>query len=244
MNINNYEFSIARQRILHLKINLPRRVELLCRPSLNGKSISPYLFFQSIHEKQQDVEADLAIIENILKRFKEMDKHTILHINTSALTFTSSKLEKLLNHYIYDHGVDCKQICLEITELENYPDIPDIAQNAKKYFDMGFSIAMDDYEPGNPYEPLLNYPYQWVVKVDKCLLAQPEKLKQVIHKIQSQSLHSVVEGIETIDQLRACIDLNVDYVQGYFIEEPSIILPNPKELISECRLNKEASTAL
>ncbi len=222
INGKKLTFGLASQRILHLRSTLPTRKELLSRPLHNNKPLDAMRFFTDIKEKGMEVHTDLHVLHCIQHQIPSIHESgtTIHHINISAVTLVDhrflAQVESLLQNQLWRPN----NICWEITELEQTPNIPAVIHTCRWLIDLGFHIALDDYEPGNPYEPLLSYPLPWLVKLDKSLHQRTEVLVRVIEMLKQRELHIVVEGIENIHQLRFCIDHDIEYVQGYFIERP------------------------
>ncbi len=212
---------LASQRILQLHAGLAPRTELLSRPMDQHQALDPYTFFNEIKENGLEVVADLHVVHRIHQElFSSTPGETIHHINISAVTLIDPRFRQTITALRQHKNWRPERICWEITELEPTPDICALVDISHWLLDQGFHVALDDYEPGNPYEPLLKYPLPWLVKLDKSLHKHPYLMDQVIEMLHQRQLRVVVEGIENVDQMEFCIQRGVDYVQGFYIERP------------------------
>ncbi len=83
----------------------------------------------------------------------------------------------------------------------------------------GFRIALDDYDP-RVHSPVF-LDFADIVKLDVQEHA-PGELAASVRGLRSRDLQLVAEKVETAAELRHCLDLGVDYVQGYFLQKPEV----------------------
>jgi EAL domain-containing protein (putative c-di-GMP-specific phosphodiesterase class I) len=95
-------------------------------------------------------------------------------------------------------------------------------------------IALDDYGIGhsNDYR-LLNLDTD-IVKIDRFLVAdihlnkdKRTMMENVAAFCYSKDIKILVEGVEKPEELQVCMQLGVDYVQGFYFAKPSFDLPDP-----------------
>jgi EAL domain-containing protein (putative c-di-GMP-specific phosphodiesterase class I) len=125
-------------------------------------------------------------------------------------------------------GLAPERIVLEVSEqyaIENYALFAEAVQN---FTEMGFSIAVDDIGAGysglekiahlNPR--YLKFDMQLVRDIDKSHVRREmaRALKNFADKMESQI---IAEGIEREGEREACIDLGIDYGQGYLLARPA-----------------------
>ena len=114
--------------------------------------------------------------------------------------------------------------------------------------DMGIAIALDDFGTGYSSISLLaNLPVA-KVKVDKSFIdklgqAEPSHehgvdnnviVENILRLAKSFNLKSVVEGVETMEQIKLLMDYGCDYVQGYLYSKPLF----PAELLKYLESHK------
>jgi diguanylate cyclase (GGDEF)-like protein len=95
-------------------------------------------------------------------------------------------------------------------------------------------IALDDYGIGhsNDYR-LLNLDTD-IVKIDRFLVADIHlnedkriMMENVAAFCYSKDIKILVEGVEKPEELQVCMQLGVDYAQGFYFAKPSFDLPDP-----------------
>ena len=138
--------------------------------------------------------------------------------------FQGTSLIRLLEGY----GLSPERIALEVSEqyaIKNYTLFVEALQN---FTQMGFSIAVDDIGAGysglekiahlNPR--YLKFDMQLVRDIDRSHVKREmaRALKTFADKMDSQI---IAEGIEREGERQACIDLGIDFGQGYLLARPA-----------------------
>lgn len=106
-------------------------------------------------------------------------------------------------------------------------DIPaeHLLESVKVLKQLGFSIAMDDFGTGySSLSRLSMLPFD-IIKVDRSILLAASSgnkaiLESTITLIKRLGLSVVVEGVETLEQLRLIRQLGAHSVQGYLLSKP------------------------
>jgi diguanylate cyclase (GGDEF)-like protein len=119
--------------------------------------------------------------------------------------------------------------------LESSTDDNDLIKNVSAFRDkFDATIALDDYGIGhsNQYR-LLNLNAD-IVKIDRFLVSDAHlnrdklvMLENIAAFCYSKDIKILVEGVEKPEELKICIDLGVDYVQGFYFAKPAFELLNP-----------------
>ncbi len=188
--------------------------------------LDAFRFFQDIRKRRMEVCTDLHVAHCIQKEIQPKHVRQIHHINVSAVTLVNPRFREFIQHLVEDTAWQAEQLCWEITEMEPSPDLHGIVKISEWLLKQGFHVALDDYEPGNPYEPLLRFPLPWLVKLDQSLQKKPETMARVIDLLHQKNLPIVAEGVENLQQMEFCIQHDVEYVQGYYIEKPQRLTPD------------------
>ncbi|MEG0361355.1 MAG: GGDEF domain-containing phosphodiesterase [Longicatena sp.] len=123
---------------------------------------------------------------------------------------------------VHQHNIDPEMIEIEFTENVYLQDFEEIVKITKALKELGFKVALDDF--GSAYSSLncLKELAIDVIKIDKAFLstsANSERGRLIITKVVEliKSLHmiSVMEGVETQEQLDFLKDMGCDIGQGY-----------------------------
>ena len=143
--------------------------------------------------------------------------------NTLTFKWLMTRIKELCDEYPIPNGL----IQIEITETISSMDhivVNDIANSLRH---MGFSVSMDDF--GTKYSNmavLTQFEFD-TVKVDRSLLVDVEKnqknktvLKHTLEMLKDLGVETVMEGVETEEQIEILRELGCDIVQGYFYGRP------------------------
>ncbi len=147
-------------------------------------------------------------------------------VNVSRRDFEAPDLAEriaaLVDRYRLDHAL----IHVELTE-SMYSDNPDqIARTLEALHTDGFSVELDDFGAGYSSLTSLNTLPLDVMKIDMSLIRQAAAtndysiLRFATLLADGMRLKTVVEGVETAEQVAALKVLGCDYIQGYYYARP------------------------
>jgi EAL domain-containing protein (putative c-di-GMP-specific phosphodiesterase class I) len=130
------------------------------------------------------------------------------------------------------HGVDMKQIVLEVTETEKDYNTENLRLMMQEYHAAGAKFALDDLGSGHSSVLRLASIRPDFVKLDQGLVrgAHSDQAQAIFMKAISVAAHQlgisvVAEGVETAEDLKHCIAIGADLVQGYFLARPAETAP-------------------
>jgi EAL domain-containing protein (putative c-di-GMP-specific phosphodiesterase class I) len=124
-------------------------------------------------------------------------------------------------------GIDISRLVFEVTETEKISDFDSLKRVMDEYRAEGAKIALDDL--GSGYSSILRLSdlRPDYVKLDQRLVhgAFGDRLRSVLLKAVTEASHKldicvVAEGVETEDDLKFCLEIGVDLVQGYLLAYP------------------------
>ena len=154
-------------------------------------------------------------------------QHIGVTVNLSAVQFTGCDLYETVRDALRLSGISADRLELEITESVLLRDDAQIVTTLHKLRARGVRIALDDF--GTAFASLSylrSFPFD-TIKIDRSFirdLPQKTDCAAIMESITSlaRKLHmsSVVEGVETADQLECAMDAGCDEVQGYYFNRP------------------------
>ena len=149
-----------------------------------------------------------------------------INVNLSVQQCMRPGFVEEVTEIVERYGVKKRCINFEITEsiaADDYDIFSNIITRLKK---AGFMFSMDDYGTGySNVSSVFSLDFD-VIKIDKSILWGAENklgmtvLENTIRMIQQMEKKILVEGVETIDQVRLLEKLKVDYLQGYYFSRP------------------------
>lgn len=182
-----------------------------------------------------DVAADLGKLYEIekvtmrntmeyLSQNKELFQDRKLFINSiPAYMLQNEDWDSLVKKY--GHIMD--MLVVEMTEQSEMNDevLEKFRNRLKKN---NISLAIDDYGTGfSNLSNLIRYTPDYV-KIDRalvCEINEKPKIQKlvsgIIEFIHENGFVALAEGVETYEELKTMIDLEVDYIQGYYLARPS-----------------------
>ncbi|MEG1393927.1 MAG: EAL domain-containing protein [Christensenellaceae bacterium] len=230
--LEEHEFEMYLQPKMLMKTEQIAGAEALVR--WNSKEygmIYPDQFIPILEQNGFVKRLDFFMLEQVCLFLKKMMQDGItplpISVNFSKAHIGSENFVEEIFSMVNSYGISTKLIEIEFTENIFSHDFETLVEitSALKY--LGFKVSLDDF--GKDYSSL-NYlkdlPLD-IIKIDKGFLnssANTDKGRMIIAKmvelIKSLRLVSVVEGVETNDQIKFLQKLGCDLVQGYFYAKP------------------------
>jgi len=204
-------------------------LEALSRGPAGTQAHSPINLFEAAKVTDLVFELDRHCRRRALRTARDLPAPHMLFINVVPASmydpdFQGTSLIKLLEGV----GLSPERIVLEVSEgyaIENYQLFVEALQNFKQ---IGFSIAVDDIGAGysglekiahlNPR--YLKFDMQLVRDIDRSHVKREmaRALKTFADKMDSQI---IAEGIEREGEQQACVDLGIDFGQGFLLARPA-----------------------
>jgi EAL domain-containing protein (putative c-di-GMP-specific phosphodiesterase class I)/GGDEF domain-containing protein len=217
------------QPIFNLRDMKPLGYEALSRGPAGTAYHMPLRLFEMASESDLVFELDRKCRRRALHSARHLPSTAKLFINVfpSAMYDPEFQGEGLLR-MLEDLGLSPQRIVLEITEkyaIENYTLFAEAMEDFTK---LGFSIAVDDVGAGysglekiahlNPH--YLKFDRQLIRDIDSSYIRREmtRALKAFADKIGSTI---IVEGIEREGELKALLDLGIDFGQGFLLGRPT-----------------------
>lgn len=147
--------------------------------------------------------------------------------NVGELFANSNVSDSLLAKRIRELNLSPEQIVMELVEL-NADSEERLKEAAQSLADNGFKVAVDDYGTQASNEGRVRHITPHIIKVDRSLMLEFEQgnaelIEDVMSLAKSINAQTVIEGIETQDQLNLMKTMGFDMYQGYFLAMPTPI---------------------
>lgn len=230
--LENREFEMYLQPKFLIKTNEVVGAEALCRWNHPEHGlIAPDRFIPILEQNGFIRQLDFYMLEeacHFLNRNKKQGLPLIpISVNFSKTHLSSDDLVDRIFKTVNRLGINTKLIEIEFTEsitIEGFERLVEVVTDLKI---LGFSVSLDDF--GSAYSSLnclQELPID-IIKIDKGFLnssTNNEKGKLIISKvvelIKSLRMLSVMEGVETNEQVDFLHKLSCDLGQGYFYAKP------------------------
>jgi EAL domain-containing protein (putative c-di-GMP-specific phosphodiesterase class I) len=233
MDLDDKRVLCFAQPIYCVETNSFRTAEALMRLDLNGKVIYPDKFI-SVAERNGTIHSlTLIILNKVCKMIKSMEgsyDFDAVTINCSAIEFSNKNLHKELLEIIKANNVPYDKIRIELTESAMSGDYETLIENVEKLRAVGIQFYLDDFGTGySNLERILGCPFN-TIKFDKSLLYKSiddsrmdDLIVSMAQVFKKQGFTLLVEGVETDEQTRYCVNRGFSYIQGYKYAKPQPI---------------------
>ena len=228
--IENGEFEVYYQPIIHTISGSLCGFEALVRwhhPKLGF--LTPMQFLPSLEETKQIYHLDIHIIEKVCQWYttlKAANKPVVpVSVNLSRSDFESEDMFRVVESMTQKYGVPRNMLNIEITESAFSERESLMASNVERFRNAGYQVWMDDFGSGySSLNTLKDYVFD-ELKIDMGFLSDMSlKSKRIIRSIISMakdiSMVTIVEGVETQEQVDFLKNIGSDRMQGYFFSKP------------------------
>jgi len=235
--IDNNRLQLYAQPIVSLKNknSQKKHVEILIRLlDEDNHLISPNAFIPAAERYNLMHLIDRKVIYetfSFIHKYSDKDEYiTHYSINLSGNTLDDKEIISFIEDTALKFKIDARTICFEITETAAIKNLNKAKALIKSLKASGFKFALDDFGSGlSSFQYLKNLPVDYL-KIDGSFVsdmvnnnidhAMVAAINEVAHIMGIETIAEYVENDQIIKKLR---DLNVDYGQGYGIEQPKPI---------------------
>lgn len=186
--------------------------------------VSPYYFLQAA--KRSNLYSNLTkFVITTAFSFIEATQNSV-SINFSVEDILDAPTREFLL-YKLQNSQHSKQIIIELLEsdgIDNYTDVILFIKQVKEY---GARIAIDDFGTGySNFAHILRLNVD-LLKLDGSLIKNLDTdtnaqtiVKAIVHFSKQLGIKTVAEFVHTQSVYEKCLELHVDYFQGYYLSEP------------------------
>ena len=228
--LKNEEFKIVYQPKTFTNSEKLAGAEALVRWYKNGEIIPPSKFIPLFEKNKFIIKLDLYIFEHVCKDMASWkEKYNFVptvSINVSKEHFVE---ENFIDKYVEitdKYNVDRSKIDLEITESATIDENIDTLKILNNIKAKGFLISIDDFGTGySSLSMIQSMPFD-ILKIDKVFVDQAnlDSNQNIINYIMLIAEHlgveTIVEGVETKEQVDLIRKINCDIIQGYYYSKP------------------------
>lgn len=211
--------------------------------------VSPAEFIEVAEETGLIVPLSDWILDNVSAQIALWNKIGLpemqIAINLSALQFQDPDLVAKVANTIAKHGIQPKQLELEITESAIMTDASEAIKLLEKFRELGVSLAIDDFGTGySSLSYLKQFPVH-TLKIDQAFVRDMEAnsadsviVRAIIGLCQHFNMKVVAEGIETRQQSELLRDFGAQIGQGYLYAKPMAAVDFGRWVLSKLKAGR------
>jgi len=150
-----------------------------------------------------------------------------ISINVSAHQFAEGNLVKLLKMALAQHGLEPSNIEIELTESAVMLDTTETRKALRQIRNLGICLSMDDFGTGYATLAYLRRYRFDTLKIDRSFIqgicSKKKDLAIALSMIQlahTLDLRTIVEGVETPEQVVSLRRMGCDVGQGHYFSHP------------------------
>ena len=193
--------------------------------------LSPAQFVPVLEDSKQIYKLDLCVLDQVLKKIKTIEENGLhlvpCSINISRSDFEMCDIVEEIRKRVDASGVGHDKITIEITESTVATNMEYVSQQVSLLRDLGFVVWLDDYGSGYSSPDILQSMPFGTIKLDMQFMRkfdESEKCKIIISEIINMALNlgleTVVEGVETAEQVEFLREVGATKLQGYYYCRP------------------------
>ena len=206
-------------------ISKKEKYEILMRIKLeDGSILTPYSFLKEAKKAKLYLGMTRMLVKKACEYFKGKDIDFNLNLT----------LEDIKDQYTMDFIVNtmektntAKQITFEIVESEGIESFTEVSNFIKKAKKLGCKIAIDDFGTGySNFEYIIKLDVDYI-KIDGSLIKNINTdnnlyltVQTIVGFAKALKIKTVAEFVHNEDVLNCVKNLDIDYSQGFFIDEP------------------------
>jgi diguanylate cyclase (GGDEF)-like protein len=228
--LENKEFRIHYQPILSLKSRQITGFEALLRWEHPERGfLHPVDFLKSAEESGLIVPIGLWALCEACRQMKEwqmqfnIEPPLSISVNLSSRQFSQPDLAQQIEAILDETALPARSLLLELTETTLLIDIETAVAKIENLQTLSIGVEIDDFGSGySSLGYLTSLPVN-NLKIDRSFITSLGVsrsglpiIRAILAMADSLNMKVIAEGIETLEQLNALLDLNCEYGQGFF----------------------------
>ncbi|MFA6187821.1 MAG: EAL domain-containing protein [Sulfuricurvum sp.] len=226
--INNHRFALYYQGIHEASTKNIFEYEALIRIiDEDGTVIAPAKFLDIAKKSRLYSHITDFVIHQIFKQL--IASPHCYSINLSIDDILNPKIQNLIYELLAEHSVG-DRLTFELLEgegIENYQEVSTFITLVKEH---GCKIAIDDFGTGySNFAHIMKLNVDFI-KIDGSLIKRldldfsaQDIVRTIVEFAHRLNIKTVAEFVSTKDIYDECLDLGIDYIQGYYLSEPKPI---------------------
>ena len=138
-------------------------------------------------------------------------------------------VEKIIN-IVSSYNIEPNYIEIELTESDSYQDYDVMSKAVNQLKAYGIHVSIDDFGALYSSFNLIKNTGFDIVKIDKSFIPKESQyenrekefalFRNIMNLIAELNMESIVEGVESVEQLEFVKASNCKFVQGYLFDKP------------------------
>lgn len=231
--LEHKEFEVYYQPQCSARTNRILGAEALVRWNHPGKGMLPPNEFIPILESSGFIsQLDYYVWEEVCAflhaRIQAGKRVVPVSVNVSRIDIFQYHIKEVFLNFIEKYELPVSLLEIEITESAYSENFNQLIQAVEELREAGFTVLMDDFGSGYSSLNMLKDIEIDILKIDMKLLDLNEKsmekgsgiLESIIQMAKWLGLRIIAEGVERKEQVDNLLNLDCEYIQGYYFYRP------------------------
>lgn len=225
------QFEIFYQPLIKSQVTKTHHFEALLRwPQADGSFIPPDKFIPLAEKNGSIRQITLWVLDNITAHLADFTAQNIaacIHINLSALDLRNDGFTTRLAELVNEGRLSPEQLVLEVTETAIMADVTKTRDILSQLSGQGFAISLDDFGTGFSSLSILRELPINQIKIDRSFVMAMHNgktnnaiVRSIVFLAKNLGCSVVAEGVETKAIAAELMQLQCDYLQGYYYCRP------------------------
>lgn len=202
------------------------------------KIISPLKFLPQIKDTNMHYKLTQRILSIVFEKFKLNNKLVSININFSDLT--NSDIEETIVSYLKENSHLASRVTFEVLESDEISDIKLFKEKIDMLHSLKAKVSIDDFGSGySNFKTIIDIEANYL-KIDGSLIKNIDKsikdfkvVKSIIHFAKQSNMQTVAEFVHSKEVFDKLLELDIDYMQGFYISPPRAFLIGREGLFEE-----------
>ncbi len=224
-------FRLVQQPIASLQGEDPGMFDVLVRMiDSQGREVLPSEFMAAAGRNDLLKNIDRWVVGASLS-FAAQKQPECLFVRLSKETVRDSAFTEWLDNHLRSSRAETRRLCFQCTEESAASYVPQVTALARGLRERGFRFAMEGFGSGRDSMGLLEAVPLDFIKIDGTIIqglaADPQLQMQVralVEAARRRNIQTVGERVEDANTMAVLWQLGVQYIQGYFVNEPEEVV--------------------
>ncbi|MBV9727458.1 MAG: EAL domain-containing protein [Gammaproteobacteria bacterium] len=224
-------FRLVQQPIASLQGEDPGMFDVLVRMiDTQGREVLPSEFMAAAGRNDLLKNIDRWVVGASLS-FAAQKKPECLFVRLSKETVRDSGFGEWLDNHLRSSRAEPQRLCFQSTEESAASYLPQLTALAKALRERGFRFAIEGFGSGRDSMGLLESVPLDFIKIDGTIIqglaADPQLQMQVrvlVEAARRRNIQTIGERVEDANTMAVLWQLGVQYIQGYFVNEPEEVV--------------------
>jgi diguanylate cyclase (GGDEF)-like protein/PAS domain S-box-containing protein len=224
-------FRLVQQPVASLQGEDPAMFDVLVRMiDGNGKEVLPSEFMAAAERNDLMKNIDRWVVGASLS-FAAHRKPGCLFVRLSKDTVSDATFQGWLENHVRSSRADPGRLCFQVTEAIAATYVAQVKALASALRQRGFRFAIDGFGSGRDSQGLLDAVPLDFVKIDGALVqslaADPglqQRTRTLVEAATKRLIQTIAERVEDANTMAVLWQIGVQYIQGYFINEPEQVV--------------------